>query len=735
MPVTVLAAGGLDAEQLLAFWLQLTLLLVTARLLGGIARRLGQPSVVGELCAGLLLGPSLLGRLAPDVQAAIFPDDPVVVGAVAAVSWVGVALLLVVTGFETDLDLLRRLGRSSLAVTVGSLVVPLAMGALLGATLPAAFLGTDDRLPFVLFMAVAMSISSLPVIAKVLIDLGLMRRNIGQITIAAGMANDLIGWLLLGVVAGIAAGGLNATTMVTSIGGVAVFLAVAFTVGQRAVDAALRRVRERTAGNGSGGVLAVAVVTALVCGTITQAIGVEAVLGAFIAGILLGRSRYALREVEESVERVVSAFLAPLFFATAGLSVDLASVLTREAIGGAVAVIAVAAVSKVVGTLLGAWAGRLRLIEGMALAAGLNARGALEIIIATVGLGLGVLNQASYSAIVVMAILTSLAAGPLLRVFARRLDAGPDEAARLAREETLATSVIAQTTAALLPTRGGANSILAGRLLDLALLPDAAFTVLTVSPPGDPHGRDRVGGAALQLEAQFPHRRVDRIHRVDDDPVRAIVTEAGLGYGLVAVGMSEGMATAHALSTTLSDLLAGSPIPVLLVRHPLREVAPEDVRFRRVVVPATGTRQGRAAQEIAFTLADREQADVHVVHVVDRPEQPQSPAAVGAASADEQQAAPAAEGARRASGSALAAGVLEQARQLASRFGREPSLHTRHGVAAAEEIVRAADEQDADLIVLGASLRQSGTRPFLGHGAEYVLDHAHQTVALVVLPS
>lgn len=713
--MTVLAAGGLTADQLLVFWLQLTLLLAAARILGGLARRLGQPAVVGELTAGLVLGPSLLGRIAPTVHAFVFPDDPVQSGALFAIAWLGVALLLVVTGFETDLDLLRRLGRSSIAVTLGSLLVPLAFGAALGAALPGTFLGNaDDRLPFVLFMAVAMSISSLPVIAKVLIDLGLMRRNVGQITIAAGMANDLVGWILLGVVAGIAGGGLSAGTLTTSIGGVVAFLVAALWLGQRVVDAALRRARERDSGGGS--VLAVAALAALGFGAVTQAIGVEAVLGAFVAGILLGRSRYAIREVEESVERVVSAFLAPIFFATAGLSVDLATVLAPGALGWAVAVIGVAGASKFLGTMAGARVGGLRWIEGLALSAGLNARGALEIIIATVGLTLGVLNQASFSAIVVMAIVTSLAAGPLLRLFARRLTADEGEAARLQREEMLAGSVIASTRNALLPTRGGSNSVLAGRLLDLALQPEAHVTVLTVSRGDDDVGRQQAAVAAAELRSILTPRPVDVIERPGADIARAIRTEAGLGYGLLALGMTEGFAgPGHELSRTLADLLSDCPVPVLLVRHP-HDPDASDRPFRRLVVPATGTRAGRAAQEVAFTAAERAGAGVEVVHVVNRPDRPPVPAG--------------------GSGSAFtrAADVLEQARDLAERFGQQPVLHTRRGPGTAEELVTTADEVGADLIVLGTELRMSQSRPFLGHGAEYVLDHAAQTVALVVLP-
>ena len=175
-------------HQLLLFWAQLLVLLVAARGLGALARRIGQPPVVGELTAGLLLGPSVFGRIAPAAFAWLFPDDPVQRAMVSAVAWLGVMLLLVVTGFETDLTLVRRLGRATARVTVGSLVIPVAFGLAVGFTIPESFVGTGAQRPvFALFMGTALGISALPVLAAVLTQLGLMRRSIAQAMIAAAV--------------------------------------------------------------------------------------------------------------------------------------------------------------------------------------------------------------------------------------------------------------------------------------------------------------------------------------------------------------------------------------------------------------------------------------------------------------------------------------------------------------------------------------------------------------------
>ncbi|NCW49546.1 MAG: cation:proton antiporter, partial [Actinobacteria bacterium] len=304
---------------MLVFLVQLAVLLALARLLGQACKRLGQPAVVGELAAGVLVGPSVLGRISPDAFDWLFPADSVQSGMLFTVGWLGVMLLLVTTGFETDLTLIGRLGRAVLWVTVGSLVIPFAFGVGGGALIPDTFLTVgEDRVIFALFLATALTISSLPVIATILADLRLLRRNFGQLTIAAGMANDVVGWILLGLIAGlVSTGQFEVGDFLTTLGGLVVFLVIAVALGQRIVDRALLAMRRTSVG--TAGWLTMAIVISVGLGAITQALGVEAVLGAFVAGILLGRSRYTRHDVEEQIETVTSSLLAPVFFATAGL--------------------------------------------------------------------------------------------------------------------------------------------------------------------------------------------------------------------------------------------------------------------------------------------------------------------------------------------------------------------------------------------------------------------------------
>ena len=238
----------------------------------------------------------------PQDSSGFFPKEEISSGALLAVSWLGVALLLVTAGFETDLGLIRSLGRAAALVTGFSLVVPLIGGLLVGVALPDTFVGVDsDRSVFALFVAAALSVSALAVIAKILSELGLMRRDFGQITVAAGMANDVIGWVMLAIFASFAASGtVSVRVVLETVLGLAAFLALAMTVGQRLVDRALRWVRRD--GANIAGAMTVVVVTMLVYGVATQALGIEAVLGAFVAGVVLHRSRFGQPEVLHHIE-------------------------------------------------------------------------------------------------------------------------------------------------------------------------------------------------------------------------------------------------------------------------------------------------------------------------------------------------------------------------------------------------------------------------------------------------
>lgn len=721
-------------HQILIFLVQIALLLITARLLGQMMRRIGQPTVVGELAAGILLGPSILGRASPGVFDWIFPADTVQSGMLFTVGWLGVMLLLVVTGFETDLTLIGRLGTAVIWVTAGSLLLPFAFGLGGGFIAPEILLGPDaDRTVFALFLATALTISSLPVIAKIMSELRLLRRNFGQLTLASAMANDVIGWVLLGLIAGLASSGrLDLGSLGRTVLGLMIFLAVAAAIGQRIVDGILLTMRRRAVG--LGGWVTVAIVIALGLGSITQALGVEAVLGAFIGGILLGRSRYSRHEVEEALETMTSAVLAPVFFATAGLRVDLNLLFDPEVAMWAVIVIVLASTSKFFGSMLGARFAGLARREGMALGTALNARGALEIVIATVGLSLGVLNDASYAIVVVMAIVTSVMAPPLLRILVKGWEGNPEEQARLRREEQMAANILLKPGRMLLPTRGGIASQYAADIVGRAFPEEMATTLLVVA-----ESAAEIPDTTAVREA-LRRRSIERVDHAGD-PTQSLVTESMLGFDLVVSGIaSRGRpAPGTLVGPVATAALMRSALPVLLVRPPtglaeqmLDSTAAVRIRpLRRILLPVSASRHARAATEMALSLAIQSGAELLLVHVSGNGESgPVRRILRTTWRSYERTVGSFADPAGDPVGERLIDGIE---REAAAEGVDTQRLMVTHGVRG-EAIVAAARDGVCDLVILGAQVQDAAGEPYIGQTAETVLIEAPMTVAVVALP-
>lgn len=731
---------SLSEHQLLVFWVQLLVLVAVARLLGGLMRKIDQPAVVGELAAGLILGPSVFGKVWPGGFEWFLPHDRMQDSALLALSWVGVALLLVLTGLDTDLGLIRRFGRAAAFVATGSLVLPFLCGLGVGWILPARFMAADhSRVVFALFIATALSISSLPVIAKILSELNLMRRNFGQINLAAGMANDTVGWLLLGVISGLAASGtVSAGRIGLTLGGMALFLVVAFTIGQRAIDVALRTMRARREGEETvTAALTVTVLAMVAFGAAAQALKLEAVLGAFVAGIVLGRSRFRHDEVRRRLDALTSNFLAPIFFATAGLRIDLGVLKHTEVLWWGLVILGVASIGKFAGAFAGATAARLSRREGIALGAGLNARGAVEVIIATVGFSLGVLNDAAYTAIVLMAMVTSIVAPPTLRLAVRNWRGSDEERERLEREEALERNLVVKGGRILLPSRGLPNSITTAQVLHFAWPVETPITVLRVVSDG---AESDVTAVLNVLD--------DRIHDVQDlggdHPAEQILAQAKLGYGVIALGVSDEPSSGKVLSAVADDLLVSSTLPLVIVRRARNLTTPLPPAFTRALVPASGTASARAAQEIAFNLSANLGTEVLLAHVIDR-EHPDDEAGAVAAGAGGMRTRAGYQRVGRRGGAGVlsrsdtrvtaAERVLGQAQGLARDMKVEARTVVRGGASAADELIAVAEEEECDLIVLGASPRRLEGRPFLGHLVEEVLARAEPTVVVVALPA
>jgi Kef-type K+ transport system membrane component KefB/mannitol/fructose-specific phosphotransferase system IIA component (Ntr-type) len=401
-----------NESDVLVFLLSLAVLLSAARLLGELARRLGLPLVVGELASGILLGPTVLGRLAPNALAWLFPSGTAQ-HMLAGYTNVGVVLLLVVAGLEVNLAIVRRRGRSALLTSVLGILMPLAGGVLLGVLLPDSDLvRPDHRTLFALFMGVALSISALPVIAKTLLDLGLFKTEVGLLVMAAAMVNDLVGWLAFSVLLGPLRGSsLDLHSVVRSVGLTLGFVAVALLIARPLLG---RLIVKLQADHHSGPrrVLSLIVLLALFGASFTQWVGVHAVFGGFVVGVVAGDARQLKERTRVIVHDFVTNIFAPVFFASLGLRADFVRAFDPRL---CVLVFVVATAAKMVGCTIGSRAGGLRWRPAAAVGLGLNARGAMEIILALLALEAGLLKEQVFVALVVMALATSLVSGPAMK--------------------------------------------------------------------------------------------------------------------------------------------------------------------------------------------------------------------------------------------------------------------------------------------------------------------------------
>jgi Kef-type K+ transport system membrane component KefB len=430
-PVAAAPLPPLPAHQLLIFLLQAGLLLLLAVVLGWLAHQAGLPAVVGELCAGVLAGPSVLAHVAPGLYGWLLPRSPAQLHLLDAAGQLGVLLLVGLTGISVDLSLVRRRGATAARIGLAAFAVPLGLGVATGFLLPGSVVqsGASD-VTFALFLGTAMAVSAIPVIAKTLTDMRLLHRNVGQLVLCAVTIDDTLGWLLLSVVAAMATTGVRAGRLALSIGCVAL-VAVAAVLARPVVAAVLRAVDRSDGERGDGAACALVAALILLAAAATQAMSFEGVFGAFVCGLVISSAAGpAARARLTPLRTTVMAVLAPVFFATAGLRMDLTALRQPVILLAGLIILAVAIAGKFAGAYAGARLSRLSRWEALALGAGVNARGVVEVVIAMVGLSLGVLSPALYTIIVMVAIVTSLIAPPILRLAMGRVEITAEEALR-----------------------------------------------------------------------------------------------------------------------------------------------------------------------------------------------------------------------------------------------------------------------------------------------------------------
>ena len=398
-----------DAQLSITFFLQMLFILAGCRVVGAMARRLGQPQVVGEMVAGVFLGPSLLGLILPEWQEKLFPPDSLKFLYIGAQLGVGLYMFLVGVEFNNQMFLSRA--RSAASVSIAGLVLPFVLGAGLAMLLlkvPGLFSPQATLFEAMLFLGAAMSITAFPMLARIIYERGLTGTPLGTLALAAGAIGDAGAWCILAIV--LAGFGAGTAVAVKAIGGGLAYGVFVLTIGRKLLS------RLGLAAEKIGGVtpalLGITLMLVMVGAWFTDSIGIHAVFGGFLLGIAMPRGLFA-RDLRRQIEPFAVVFLLPMFFTYSGLKTRLDMVNNLQLFWIAMAVLAAACLGKGGGCWAAArWHGE---DNRTALAIGtlMNSRGLMELIIINIGLQKGVIQPALFSIMVLMAIVTTLMATPM----------------------------------------------------------------------------------------------------------------------------------------------------------------------------------------------------------------------------------------------------------------------------------------------------------------------------------
>ena len=762
------AEGGKGPSEAI-FIGEIVVLMLVGRMLGEAMVRLRQPAVMGQLIAGLLLGPSFFGLLFPDAQHALFPKSPEQKAMIDGISQFGILLLLLLTGMETDLKLVRQTGRASVFASLMGIVIPFICGVGLGEMLPDSLLPDPERrLITSLFLGTALSIASVKIVAMVVREMNFMRRVVGQVILASAIIDDSVGWIIVSIIFSLALhGSIEPISLAQSVLGTILFMVASLTIGRRMVFFAIRWVNDNF-------VSEYAVITAIliimgVMALITYLIGVHTVLGAFVAGVLIGESPILTRHIDEQLRGLITAFFAPVFFGIAGLTADLTILADPKIALFTAGLVLVASIGKFTGAFIGAELGGLTRREGFALACGMNARGSTEVIIATVGLSMGALNQDLFTMIVAMAVLTTTAMPPTLRWALGRIPMRKEEKQRLEREELEERGFVPNLERLLIAVDDSPNGKFASRVAGmLAGTRGMPATVLHIPDPSKiestmpdnedkvsaaPKGQDKkadekkegskpengkkngkakkkagqeeekaeeVGEAVQQAAAQTTSKqkkeekvdaRVEVTTIVHEQPSPALIAEeAEKGYDIFIIGLEQTSRQSKEFDPGVTNLAKGfdGPLVISAVRGDLLK-KPED-KFS-ILIPVNGTEPSRRAAEIAITLARATNAQVTVLYVAVRPDTRRG-ARRGIRTRRHEEA------------------ILKDIVAIADGYNMSIRTAVVAERAAEEAVLREVERRKHNLVVMGVS-RRPGEKLFFGDTAAALLEKSERSLLFV----
>ncbi|MCA9817988.1 MAG: cation:proton antiporter, partial [Cyanobacteria bacterium HKST-UBA01] len=697
----------LGEHQVLLLLLQVAILLLGAFICGEIISSMGQPAVIGQMLAGIILGKSVFGALFPDLAGIIFPVQASQANLLEVVSWIGVIFLLMLTGLETDIELIKKQGRSALGASILGIIIPYSTGFGFAYLIPDdLLLNPEHRLIVALFIGTVFSVSSVPVIAKILMDMQLLRRNVAQVILATALVHDTVGCIILALVAALASAHSFGPELFKAPVGTVVFVAVAI-LGRKYFFNLLRFINDRIQRDEA--LVTAVTVMLLLSAAFTQYVGVHVVLGAFIVGFLLSQTPIVRSRVIHSFEVITMGIFAPIFFAGAGLHVNLGLLADPKLFFLTIGMALLACASKVGANFVGGRWGGLSKWEALCLGFGANAPGAMGLIVGILGYSMGIINVELLSVIIVMSLVTTAITPPLMKWSLKHVQVGDAEQERLEKEEIKAKTHIGHLKRILLPTGGGTYGNISAHILK-AISADHKIeaTLFTSAKSKDAAPQheyvDHIRGIIFDGNVTMVDRFAESEDRVED-----ILNESEKGYDLILVG------AANTDKEENQDSLFGKHIDSLIeksgkslfVLHWPGERRTKPVQ--KILIPNSGSESSRKALELGLVIARGTGAEVTCLSVVEEPR----------VSKDAEESKKHAEDIARSSSS------------LASAYELEVQTLVREAETAGDEILKVAEEIGADAIILGGEKRPTDNL-FLGQIVQKVVHGARCGVGVYI---
>lgn len=696
--------------------IQLAGLLLSARLVGEIAQRLGLPLVAGEIFAGIILGPSVLGNIS--FVAEHFIPKSTESNYINIISMIGAMFLLFIAGMETDIKLIKHQSKKAIVIAGTALLFSFISLFLFTLNLPDNFhSATNNKYVFAFFVSITISVSAISVIAKVLIDMNVIRRDFGQLFVAIGLIDEVVVWILVSVIIGFV-GGFAASFIGISFSLIKVilFLVLGFIAGKFLLKYLITFIQNKIKLRDK--FLSLVIIIIFIYGALAQALGLEAVLGAFVAGIVFGQIPYLSEETIDKLESMTFGIFAPIFFATAGLQVNIIEFTDPQILIVSLSLLLLAFSSKAIGGYIGArFFAKTDNWSAIGFGIGLNTRGTIQIILATIGLTIGIISQDMFSIIIIISVFSSLISPIFIKSIIKKILPNTDEIKRIKLEKIYADSIISKINRVLLPVRvrtdlgiESAKSIESTILESIGTKKKLDITLFTITNENE---RNLAHNFLDNLSKFFKKSAVTKRVVVSNSPLEKILEEAKKDYDLLVIGATEKQKNSDIVfNKSIDNLIRFSPCPSIIVQGHKRI---EQGRLKRILIPTDGSKASKRAAEIGFAIAENDD-EVHILRVIEEK-----------TTLDEFDIK-----------DHLLERQINYAEEIVNEFrviGESLSVHTFTKIELGDNpesvILKIANENKFDLVILGSDIRPGSDKLYLGPRVEKILDNCTCPVVVV----